>query len=262
MGGDPYAWNGLRIGTQAVPRKIPSAYRIARYPVTNAQYDCFENSSYFRQNASKQGWRKRGRSNARFMSPNQPVVNVDWDHAMGFCKWVNELGLSAQELGLPDSCGGQRWSVRLPSESEWEHAARGPERRWLPWLSRTARNKTAPKAEKQSLQGYCNWRGSEVKATSPVGMYPNGASLCGAEDMIGNVWEWTRTRWREVPDRSEDADIRDEDDSGTRVLRGGSWFLGVPVLLRCASRGGLGPGDSYDLIGFRVVCVGVLASGG
>ena len=266
MGGDPYAWvgfeTGFETGVDPVPRKIPSAYRIARYPVTNAQYDCFENSPYFRENASKQGWRKRDRSNAGFLSPNQPVVNVDWRHAMGFCKWVNSLDLSAKELGLPESCGWDGWTVCLPSEAEWELAARGPEERWLPWLSRTARNKTAPKAEKQSSQGYCNWYGSQVNATSPVGMYPNGASWCGAEDMIGNVWEWTRTRWRKFPDRSEDADIRDEDGSGMRVLRGGSWGFGVPESLRCATRFGLGPGRSIHDFGFRVAVVCLSACGG
>ena len=262
MGGDPYALDHFKTGVDPVPRKIPAAYRIACYPVTNAQYDCFEKSSYFRQNASKQGWRKRDLSDVRFLSPNQPVVNVNWHHARAFCEWVNSLDLSAQELGLPDSCDGQRWSVRLPSESEWERAARWPDDRWLPWLPRTGKDKSAPKAEKQSLQGYCNWYGSSVSATSPVGMYPNGASQCDAEDMIGNVWEWTRTRWREVPDRWEDADIRDEDGSGARVLRGGSWVDVAPGGLRCAARVGYGPGSSSGIIGFRVVCVGVLASGG
>ena len=262
MGGDPYAWNRYKTGVPSVPRKIPSAYRIARYPVTNAQYDCFENSPYFGQNASKQGWRKRDRSDVRFLYPNQPVVNVDWHHAMGFCEWVNKLGLSAQDLGLSKSCGWDVWTVCLPSEVEWERAARGPDGRWLPWLPRTGRTKSAPKAEEQSLQGYCNWYGSQVNATSPVGMYPNGASWCGAEDMIGNVWEWTRTRWREVPDRSEDADIRDEDGSGMRVLRGGSWIDVDPEILRCATRLDLGPWSSRGNFGFRVVCVRVLASGG
>ena len=258
MGGDPHAWDGGHV----VQPTIQRPYRIACYPVTNAQYDCFENSPYFGQNASKQGWRKRGRSDVRFLSPNQPVINVDWHHAMGFCEWVNELGLSAEELGLPETCGGQRWSVRLPSESEWERAARGPEGRWLPWLPRTEEDKPTPKAEEQSLQGYCNWDGSQVNATSPVGMYLNGASQYGAQDMIGNVWEWTRTPWSKLPDPSEDADIREVDGDRWRVLRGGSWGGDDPEYLRCAARSGLDPGYSDVNFGFRVAVVCLSASGG
>lgn len=252
----------MQTGVDPVPRKIPSAFRIARFPVTNAQYDCFENSPYFDENAPKQGWRKRDKSDARFTVPNHPVVNVDWHHARAFCSWVNSLGLSAQDLGLPESCRWKGWKVCLPSESEWEYAARGPEGRWLPWLRRRKGGNKAPAASKESLQGYCNWDGSQVKGTSPVGMYPNGASWCGAEDMIANVWEWTRTPWRGDPDPSEDADRAEVDGDDTRVLRGGSWISDDPEDLRCAARVGLGPRDSSVSIGFRVVCVGVLASGG
>lgn len=257
MGGDPHARNGGHF----VQKTIQRPYRIARYPVTNAQYACFEDSLYFDQNGSKKGWRKRGRPDARFLSPNQPVVNVDWYHAIGFCEWVNELGLSAEELGLPKLCGWDRWTVCLPSEAEWEYAARGREGRWLPWLSRSERNNQAPEAGRQSLQGHCNWAGSQVKATSPVGMYPHGASLCRAEDMMGNVWEWTRTPWRNVPEPSEDLDMAEANGEGTCVLRGGAWDYDAPENLRCAARHGSNPKGSYDFLGFRVAVICLAASG-
>ncbi len=246
MGGDKYAFQGE--GT--VKAKIEADYHVAVYPVTNAQYDAFESSPEFR----RAGWERRRRGGAGFDGPNQPVVGVTWEGARRFCEWINSMGLSGRQLGIKDAREGEGWEVRLAEEWEWEYAARGAEGRWLPWMERAGKGGVAPKAEGSLLKGRCNWNGSGIGSPSAVGMYPEGRSWCGAEDMIGNVWEWTATPRRTSPG--------EEDTQVPRVLRGGSWGSGVPESLRCAARGDGGPGNSVDLVGFRVVCVRVSASGG
>ncbi len=152
-----------------------------------------------------------------------------------FCIWVSKA--SGRE-------------IRLPSEAEWEKAARGVDGRVYPWGNQ------APSAE------LCNFN-MNVGDTTPVGDYPKGASPYGVLDMAGNVWEWTLSLWGKdvgkpqygYPYKSTDGR---EDLQAVlnimRVLRGGSYLNG-DGLVRCASRYFNLPRDRYVDLGFRVVCV-------
>jgi formylglycine-generating enzyme required for sulfatase activity len=184
------------------------------------------------------------------------VIHVSWTEAMGFCEWINSLKLTPDQLGLTGVSKDDRWQVRLPSEAEWEYAARGPQERWLPWLPREDQNCSPPKAKANDLAGRCNMAFSGIKSTSPVGMYPEGETFSGAGDMIGNVWEWTRSLWCDTPARQEQVeDELEKSQDQLRVLRGGSWADDIPEILRSATRFDYLAELSLNSFGFRVVCV-------
>ncbi len=188
------------------------AFWIYKNPVTNAQYrKCVEagvcdlphDTTYYDDPAYA----------------NHPVVYVDWRRARAYCEWA----------------GG-----RLPTEAEWEKAARGTEGRIYPWGN-----------------GWDASRLNSVEAgpggTTEVGRYPAGASPYGALDMAGNVWEWTSSLYWDYPYKADDG-REDVNASGRRVLRGGSFFYYVRRA-RCAYRNHYGPGYLYYSYGFRVCVV-------
>ncbi len=198
--------------------EIPYDYWIARFPVTNTQYDQYE----------KKGFEKG--------KENHPVVHVNWIDVMEYCKWLNNL-LKAE---LPTDL-----VLRLPTEAEWEKAARGINGNEYPWGNEFDKNK-------------CNTSEGDKKDTTPVGLYsPQGDSPYGCTDMSGNVWEWTHSLMKEYPYNVNDG-REDEKASGARVLRGGS-FKNSVKRSRCAYR------DGYDILnfivnlGFRVVASPVLS---
>jgi hypothetical protein len=173
-------------------RKI-EAFSIARYPVTNVQFEAFVNAA---DGYSEERWWKgmddpnRNRQDARWGESNHPRETVNWYEAVAFCAWLSH------RLGC---------EVRLPTEWEWERAARGTDGRVYPW-------------GKEYRSGHANVWDDEhpLRRTSAVGIYPEAASPEGAFDMSGNVWEWCLNEY-EKPERIQ--------LSGTesRVLRGGSW---------------------------------------
>jgi iron(II)-dependent oxidoreductase len=204
------------------------AFRIGKHPVTNAQYGRF---------AEATGRRWRGEPE----QANCPVVNVSWHEARAYCAWLTEVW---REEGRIDA--GE--VVRLPTEAEWEKAARGTDGRLWPWGD--AWDDTR-----------CNTRESELGGACAVGLFPESASPYGCLDIAGQVWEWTLSLWGKdlkKPDYVYPYDWEDgrenteADDEMRRVLRGGSWPLDRRRA-RCASRRGSRPHLRSGYFGFRVV---------
>ncbi len=220
-------------------------YYVARYPVTHAQYWAFVQATGHKPPTADidaewpYEWRG-GRPSPQLL--NHPVVLVMWYDAVEYCRWLTER-LRGWE-GTPEPLatllrvGAPRWQVRLPTEAEWEKAARGTEGRLFPWGDRPDPDRA-------------NYADTGIGATSAVGCFPGGASPYGVEDLSGNVWEWTRSLYRDYP--YDPADGREElRGKGFRVLRGGS-FGGGGGGLRCAARYRLLPVGWVGHGGFRVV---------
>ncbi|MBK9125883.1 MAG: SUMF1/EgtB/PvdO family nonheme iron enzyme [Chloroflexi bacterium] len=151
----------------------------------------------------------------------RPVEQISWYEAVEFCEMRD---------------------ARLPTEAEWEYAARGPESWVFPWG-----NEFVPE-----LVIFAETSGDR---TAPVGTRPEGASWVGALDMAGNVWEWTYTLHWEYPYDRDDGRETDSDDDphGSRTKRGGSWQDGSPEDLRAAIRYGEDPFSYENTVGFRCV---------
>jgi formylglycine-generating enzyme required for sulfatase activity len=206
------------------------AYAIGKFPITNAQYAEFIKREKHYEAPKKVGWFLREPPADKL---DHPVVGVSWDDALAYCRWLS------QQTGR---------IYRLPSEAEWEKAARGTEGRLYPWGSEWA-------------AGRCNAGSDE---TTPVTHYPAGVSPYGCYDMAGNVQEWTSTLWGSDPKLSAfpypyRADDGREDVAASqhlhrvyRVYRGGS-FRDDPSKLRCSVRGCSTPDSKIRWRGFRVV---------
>ena len=192
------------------------AYQIAKTPVTNDAYLAFVQATN-RPPPSHwvDGRPPRGQE-------DHPVVQVSWHDATAYCRWLSSITGRA---------------YRLPSEVEWEKAARGGDGRLYPWGN-------------QWQAGRCNTSEDGTWDTTPVDAHPKGASPYGLLDMAGNVWEWTHSLYHSYPydpaDGREALDVPDR-----RVLRGGSFGYKAD-LARCAYRMRLGPEALGRDIGFRV----------
>jgi len=210
-----------------VHRVQVGAFAIARYPVTNAQYVVFVQATGREPPRHWEGGQ---------MPPhlaNHPVVYVTWRDAVAYCRWLS------QKIGQ---------EYRLPTEAEWERAARGG----LPSPSEGegAGVRVWPWGNEWDAEK-CNSTEGGPGATTPVGIYPAGASPEGVLDMAGNVWEWCSSLYKPYP--YDPGDGRENLEAGAlRVLRGGS-FHNVARSVRCASRVRPPPYARHDLSGFRVV---------
>ena len=173
---------------------------------------------------------------APFNHPCQPVVGVAWFEARAYCLWLQDRWRAAGDAAQPPLAPGQ--GVALPSEAAWERAARYPRGGRYPWGRRWSPERA-------------NTAEGRVLRTTPVGVYPSGATAQGIHDLSGNVWEWTASLYRDYPYRPEDG--REEPQAeGPRVVRGGSWGSGRRVA-RCAYRSWDHPGSFNVALGFRVV---------
>ncbi len=201
---------------------VPGFY-IARYPVTVAQLRAFvDESGYEVTPSALEGF------------ANEPAVRVSWHDAMAYCHWISEK-LRAVESSLHR--GGLR--ATLPSEAEWEKAARGADGRVYPWGDEPDPDRA-------------NYDDTGIGEPSTVGCFPRGASPYGCEELSGNVWEWTRSLY-EHPEAGKERNLReDSSQEAPRVLRGGS-YIDYSRGVRCSFRFRFDPMFRGGNLGFRVV---------
>lgn len=212
---------------------------MARYPVTVQQLSAFVTDSSQDVVASE----------ALEGFPNHPATYVTWKEALAYCQWLSgKLRIEAMDRVKSGAEPRNFWEglasghlvVTLPSEAEWEKAARGLDGREYPW----GQDFHADRA---------NINESGIGAVSAVGCFPSGVSPFGCEEMIGNVWEWTRSERKGYPYVRADSREELKELPQTRmILRGGS-FSSVPRLARCAYRHWLVPGTNLVHTGFRVI---------
>ena len=207
-------------------------FRIMRLEVTNQQWAAFIAESGHVTDPEKAGfgwvwdgqWRRvqratwqrpAGGEDARPLEPDHPVVQVSAEDAAAFCAF---------------------YGLRLPSEAEWEFAARGTDDRRYPWGSEPPRQ-SAPFRANFGTIGCCAPDASDgFLHTAPVGSFPAGRSPFGLDDMAGNVWEWTSSPFPGRPDQV--------------ALRGGGWGNN-PYCLRAAYRHNNPPDIGLNMVGFR-----------
>jgi len=170
-----------------------------------------------------------------------------WYEAVAFCRWLQEqIANRTWQVWLNGQVKAcrvepQNVTIRLPSEAEWEKAARGTDGRRFPW---------GPEADPNRA----NYDHTGIGTTSAVGCFPGGASPYGVEDLSGNVWERCATKWEDdYRDYKGDNSL---EGHAIRVLRGGSFASGHRYV-RCGARFVYNPDFRYRDIGFRVVATPV-----
>ncbi|MGB8648720.1 MAG: SUMF1/EgtB/PvdO family nonheme iron enzyme [Anaerolineae bacterium] len=255
--------------------EIKTPFAIAKYPVTNLQFKRFMDANGYdrRELWSEEGWswrtgtydtqvkddslknwleqrpaEKRSEpfwwQDAKWNNPLAPVVGVCWFEAQAYCKWLSSPQPSPVKTG--EGWGG---GFRLPTEQEWERAARGTDGRAYPWgdkFDHRRLNGAEFWGERDDLD-WNKWLNSDSQkqaTTTMVGQFPEGNNPAGLADMSGNVWEWTDSWYNE--ERTQ------------RVLRGGSWDF-TQFDVRCASRLRYVPVFWNYTVGFRVVSPGAIA---
>jgi formylglycine-generating enzyme required for sulfatase activity len=207
-----------------ITRVTLSKFYMSRFPITNAEYEQFD-PSHARKRAPGAGDR-------------HPVVYVSSLEAIKFCQ-----SLSTRE----------RKRYRLPTEAEWEYAARGTDGRKYPWGNHDGRGDLANFADRNTVFA---WSDREIddgyQESSPVGAFPFGASPFGMEDMAGNVWEWCLDYFEPYRGTPK-VNPRGAPNGAKRIYRGGSWKSRFNSL-RATARGSNMPNYSCNDLGFRVVC--------
>ena len=215
---------------------------IARFPVTEFQFHAYRTADKTKEDQALRN------------GTHRPVVHVSWDDAMAYCDWLTQR-LRAMAPSFASSASSpeavEMWRalatgdlrVQLPSEAQWEAAARGADGRSHPW------------GDVEPTPEHANYWGSGLGSPSPVGIYGMGRGPFDAEDQAGNVFEWCLDAWDEKAytkrDGAKDPLCRN-DNTESRVCRGGSWLV-VPWDLRAACRYWYWSGSRSDSVGFRVL---------
>jgi len=223
-------------------------YYIARTPVTNAQYQAFVLAERYQAPDYWEGGKPP------VGKERHPVVRVSWYDAMAYCHWLESLFKNDKmTLWKPKTEDEHAtrplpWEktlrtgfyIQLPSEAEWEKAARGPTGRMYPWGNAFEIRR-------------CNTHENGIMDTTPVDQHPDGISLYGIQDMSGNVWEWTRSIYDRYPYDAKDGreNVEPRDDV-RRVFRGGS-YIDPKSYARCSCRYRNFPNHRRKSGGFRIV---------
>ena len=225
MGGEE-KYDGNPIHKLYIPK-----FQIARVPVTNYQYEIFVKATnhpapdYWDDNRTPKGLE------------SHPVVNVTWYDAVVYCEWLSSV---------------LKKVIRIPSEAEWEKAARGGDSSIIDF-GNVESNKRAYAWGDKFKNTHCNTKELGMNGTTPVGIFLEGKSSYGVLDMIGNIWEWTRTlygyNYPYIPDDGREDMSKTE---GRRILRGGGFF-DSQIGARCASRNWNLPNVKREDGGFRLV---------
>jgi len=229
------------------------SFRIDRYEVTNAQYRRFLEAIKGGHLKTCSPLEPPGTSHTpgptwwndpEWNAPEKPVNGMSWWDAYAYCAWAGK---------------------RLPTEAEWEHAARGSDGRRFVWGNTPPRGEVlygnfADETAKRLNPKWKTLRGYDdgFAHTAPVGSFPKGASPCGAEDMAGNLWEWVADRWSPLAygdpngpvSMTPIADPKGPAEGSERVLRGGSWDS-TANLLRASARTYQRPDYRGISFGFR-----------
>lgn len=246
-------WHGTERSRQLTRRvELPTACHIARFPVTNADYQRFIEAGGY---GDRRWWSSAGWSflqpgghpspfdnpdspithpshwyHPAFNAPNQPVVGVSWYEASAYCAWLTNQGHQANWLPVTDI-------IRLPTSLEWERAARHTDTRSYPW------------GENEPDTRRASYNQVGIHAPAPVGCFPAGVAACGALDLAGNVWEWTTTQWNQLANPEQCADFSPHEKP---AIRGGA-FNWDKNALHCGAHYWFQSGYRQNLLGFRVL---------
>jgi formylglycine-generating enzyme required for sulfatase activity len=229
-------------------KTLTEAFWISRYPVTVAQFREFVKSTNF----------EPGNKKSLEGLLNYPVVYVSWHEALQFCDWLTEKWSKEGKLS-------PKWKITLPSEAQWEKAARGgikiPASPIIESIETVGSGRASPDQidNPDSRRRYpwgndpdpncANYADSKIGTPSAVGCFSGGVSVYGCEEMSGNVFEWCLTKWRNNYKEKADETL---DRESSRVFRGGA-FYDDHLSVRCASRDYFSPDNRYYDVGFRVV---------
>lgn len=208
-----------------------AAFYMAKYPITNAQYQAFvdapdgyRNEEWWQYSEPAKQWRKKNAKpqDTAFPGNDLPRTNVTWYESVAFCRWLTAC-LSWGKVPL---------QIALPTEQQWQRAAQGDDGRMYPWGNNYDKNR-------------CNTKDVGLSKPTSVTRYTGGASPFGVMDMSGNTWEWCLTKYMSKEDVM--------DGTSTRMARGGGYSSGAGKA-KNASRGfDYLPFYKSDGLGFRII---------
>ncbi|MBF6592165.1 MAG: SUMF1/EgtB/PvdO family nonheme iron enzyme [Ktedonobacterales bacterium] len=218
MGSDPFDDPGSLRDERPRHGVRVASFAMMRFPVTVAEYACYTRIGGEQPEEQETQWR----------AADHPETHVTWHEALAYARWLSEVT-------------GRTW--RLPTEAEWEKAAR--------WDAAAGHARLYPWGDRFDA-GRCNTSESGRGGTAPVGVWPTSVSPYGVEDLAGNVWEWTSSVAKAYPYDADDG-RETPNEFARHVLRGGSWRHDGHSA-RAACRSTHVAGGSLTDVGFRLVC--------